>query len=111
MDGERTMDGLEFRLRPRGPGRWFKAAFLGLWLCGWAAGEAFALWALVIGARALLTGEPPKPAAAPLQVGAALGMGAFLLAWLAVWTLGGIAAGTPTLQSWLVEDRPLAHSQ
>ena len=61
------MEGLEFRLRPGGPGRWFKAAFLGVWLCGWAAGEAFALWALVIGARALLTGEPPKPGAAPLE--------------------------------------------
>lgn len=64
---------LEHVLRPRGAGRFVSAAFLAFWLCGWAAGEAFALW--VVGATAI-----PLPAAV------------FLLFWLGLWTLGGYAA-------------------
>ena len=33
---------MEVRLRPQGVGRYFGAAFLAFWLCGWAAGEVFA---------------------------------------------------------------------
>jgi hypothetical protein len=46
------------------------AAILGVWLCGWAMGEAMAI-------GTLLTGVP--------DAGATL----FLVAWLGAWTLGG----------------------
>jgi hypothetical protein len=58
MIGERTSEGWQARMRPQGIGRFFPAAFLSFWLCGWAAGESFALWMLFQGVRALLTGEP-----------------------------------------------------
>jgi hypothetical protein len=54
------------------PRIWLVVAFLGLWLVGWATGEAFAL-------REILG---PGPPAARL----------FLVVWLAGWTFGGAAA-------------------
>ncbi|HKQ57382.1 MAG TPA: hypothetical protein VJY35_05905 [Candidatus Eisenbacteria bacterium] len=82
----------EIRLAPRGAGRWFGAAFLLFWLCGWAMGEAFALTMLVKGAIALLTGTPITSGGSPVTLAAVLAFGAFLLFWLAIWTVGGIAA-------------------
>lgn len=52
---------------------WGLVLFLGFWLCGWLMGETFALKMLVSG-RAGLVGS------------------LFLLVWLAMWTLGGVAA-------------------
>jgi hypothetical protein len=63
-------DGLEVVLPA--PRVWIAIVLLGLWLAGWAAGEVFAL-------RAML-------ASAPLPARA------FLLVWLAFWTLGGAFA-------------------
>ncbi len=105
MIGERTNEGWRLELRTRGPGRYFAAAFLAFWLCGWAAGEAFALWLLAKGVIALLTGAPLDRGHAPLQVGAALAIGAFLLVWLSLWTLGGIAAGAELLRLLFGVDR------
>src|SRR6185503_2242623 len=82
----------EIRLAPRGAGRWFGAAFLLFWLCGWAMGEAFALTMLVKGAIALLSGTPIHSGGSPVTLAALLAFGAFLLFWLAIWTVGGIAA-------------------
>ena len=96
------------RLKPQGVGRYFSAAFLAFWLCGWAVGEAFAIWILVKGGHALLTGTPPEPGRAPLEVGPALAMGGFLLFWLAIWTMGGFAAIWALLSSLWAEDRILA---
>src|SRR5262245_39794330 len=109
MAGERTTDGYLVRLRPHGFGRYFTAAFLTVWLCGWAAGEAFALWFLGNGIAALITGEPPQGSPVPLQAGVALGIGAFLLFWLTFWTIGGIAAGSEWLRLLWGEDRILAN--
>jgi len=83
-----------FRFRPVGPGRFFVAAFLSLWLCGWLAGEVFALWALwrILGAF-LAGGEGPLPVAL------------FLLVWLSFWTLGGAAALRELLRALWSEDR------
>ncbi len=50
--------------------RSFPAAFLIFWLCGWAVGEFFAIYAILSGES-----EP------------------FLIFWLCGWTLGGIFAG------------------
>lgn len=110
MIGERTTEGWEVGLRPRGAGRFFSAAFLLFWLCGWAAGEAFAIWILVKGASALLTGEPLNPGGGPLEVGPALAAGAFLLFWLSIWTIGGIGAIAALFQMLWAEDRVVAGS-
>lgn len=105
MIGERTHDGWQLRLRSRGGGRFLGAGFLAFWLCGWAVGEAFALWLLVKGAFALWTGTPPDPGRAPLEVGPAVMAGLFLLVWLALWTLGGIMAASELLKLLFGEDR------
>jgi hypothetical protein len=108
MIGERTLEGRMFRLRPRGVGRFFSAAFLLFWLCGWAIGEGVVLWLLVRGGYALITGTPPDAGRAPLETGPALAVGAFLLVWLSFWTLGGIAAIGAVLQLLWAEDRIIA---
>ena len=108
MIGESDMEGRTIRLRPRGVGRFFSAAFLLFWLCGWAVGEGIVLWILVRGGYALITGTPPDAGRAPLETGPALAMGAFLLFWLAFWTLGGIAAIGALLQLLWAEDRIVA---
>src|SRR5687767_8207389 len=63
-------------------------AFLAFWLCGWAAGEAFALrwlvWSVLGGA-----GSPAARAAAQPMGWV---MGGFLLVWTIFWTIGGVAA-------------------
>jgi hypothetical protein len=92
-------------LKPHGTGRFFGAAFILFWLCGWAVGEGLALWLLGNGAAALMNGAPIGQSRAPLQVGPALAMGAFLLVWLALWTLGGIAAIGQFLRLTWSEDR------
>lgn len=59
------------------PGIWPLAAFLGLWLCGWAAGEvsaAKALWGLVRSWQGDWMALFPA---------------VFLVVWLAGWTIGG----------------------
>lgn len=105
MIGERTHDGWQLRLSSRGGGRFLGAGFLAFWLCGWAVGEAFAMWLLAKGAFALLTGTPPDPGRAPLEVGPAMLVGLFLLVWLALWTLGGIMAASELLKLLFGEDR------
>jgi hypothetical protein len=81
MVGERTSEGWQARMRPQGIGRFFPAAFLTFWLCGWAAGEGFALWFLFHAVRALLTGEPIV-GRSPTPIPVILAMGAFILFWL-----------------------------
>lgn len=68
-------------LRAAGVVRYVAATFLGLWLCGWAAGELAALIALVW--------VVPKMASGAIGY---LGVIAFILAWLTFWTIGGAAA-------------------
>src|SRR5262245_21101596 len=105
MAYEQSGGGGELKLRSCGVGRFMSAAFLAFWLCGWAVGEGFVLWILITGAAALVTGRPPEAGREPLQVGPALFMGAFLLAWLALWTVGGIAAIAELLRLLWGEDR------
>jgi hypothetical protein len=98
MKIERTGAGLEARLAMAGISRFFSAAFLAVWLAGWAVGEAFAVWLLSVGAWSLLTGHPPEAGREPLRPEVALPIGLFLLFWLALWTLGGVMAGRELLR-------------
>jgi hypothetical protein len=108
MKLERTMAGLEARLRPTGAGRFGGAAFLALWLVFWAVGEALALGILLWGGWALLTGQPPGAGRAPLETGPALATGVFLLVWVAFWSLGGWMAGHEFFRLIWSSDRILA---
>ena len=106
---ERTESGLEARLKVAGLGRYIGAAFLSFWLAGWAAGEAFALWMLGAGAYSLFTGRSPLSHHQPSSVIFALAAGGFLLFWLSLWTLGGIAAGHELLRLLFGRDQLVAN--
>lgn len=71
MQVERDGDALTVRLAS--PCSCLEAAFISVWLCGWAVGEVFAVVMLFAPAT-------PLPARA------------FLLLWLTLWTLGGLVA-------------------
>lgn len=93
---EPTGSGLMVTVQCSSATRWVQGGFLGVWLCGWAAGELFALAFLIAGGwavvKALLAGE-----LAVLFM--AIPVGAFLLLWLAGWSLAGVAVGTAFLKS------------
>jgi hypothetical protein len=95
-------------LRPHGSGRFFAASFLGLWLCGWLAGECFALWLLANAMVSLMSGADSGPV--HLKQGPAVAIGGFVLLWLTVWTIGGIAAMTEFFRLICGEDRVSAES-
>jgi hypothetical protein len=92
MNVTQTDAGFEVVLRSTGVGRFFGAGFLGLWLLGWLAGEAFAIWMLGAGGWSFLTGQPPAAGREPVTLGVAVAAGLFLIFWLSLWTLGGVAA-------------------
>lgn len=77
----------------RGLARLLPAAFLAFWLCGWFAGEVFALGGVLNALAALFDFDLPSWVPA-VRVGAnaALPVLAFLVVWLSLWTFGGIAA-------------------
>jgi hypothetical protein len=83
-----------FRFRPQGPGRFFVAGFLSFWLCGWLAGEIFALWVLW---RLLTSGLATGQWALPALL--------FLLVWLSLWSFGGAVALQQVLGALWSEDR------
>src|SRR5262252_5066551 len=97
MQVEQTASGTERRLEVSGFGRFFGAPFLAAWLAGWAVGEFFALSVIFKGVRSILGGHS-HAGAHPVGVGMALGGGLFLLVWLGLWTLGGLAAGSQLLR-------------
>jgi hypothetical protein len=74
--------------RPTGCMRFGLGAFLVFWLCGWAAGEAFALRGLLWS----LSGGINSPAAKAASQPMGWVIGGFLLLWTFLWTLGGAAA-------------------
>ena len=97
MHVEESAIGRERRLQVSGIGRFLGVPFLSVWLVGWAIGEFFALAVLVKGGWSVLTGHAQAGAGVPLAVGAVFA-GLFLLVWLSLWTLGGIAAGHELLR-------------
>src|SRR5689334_3927967 len=92
MNISRTDAGFEVVLRSTGFARFLGAGFLGVWLTGWLAGETFALWMLAAGAWSFFTGQPPAAGREPVNIGVAAAGGLFLIFWLSLWTLGGVAA-------------------
>ena len=98
MKLERTGAGLETQLRITGLCRFGGVAFLALWLAGWAVGEGFVCWILGRGAWSLLTGQPLGAGQKTLEFTAALPIGLFLVFWLILWTIGGVAAGRELLR-------------
>ena len=104
-------DAEEIVLRQTGLLRWFAAAFLAFWLCGWALGEAVAL-ALFLGpvaaplveaARELFPGLVGRVPAGPENL--PLPVYAFLGAWLVAWTWGGLSAAWALLRVVAGSDR------
>ena len=110
MVGERVPEGLLVRLRPSGVARFFPAAFLLVWLCGWAFGEWFALYFLAKGVLALLNGAPFDEGHSRGAVGFTIAAGGFLIFWLVLWTLAGIGAMAAFLRLLWSEDRITASS-
>jgi hypothetical protein len=108
---ERTFEGWQASVRARGFARYFGAAFLGLWLCGWAAGEVFVVVFLVGIAWQGLTGQPIHPGLPTIEDSTApLAVAGLLLLWLTLWTLGGVAALWSFLRMLWAEDRLVVRS-
>lgn len=97
LERESFGTGWQASLRPRGAGRFVAAGFLGVWLCGWAAGEYFAGGTLLAALRQLLAPDlelawlPRMRGSVPANPWPVV---AFLAVWLTIWTIGGIAAMT-----------------
>lgn len=101
--------GLSVSLRASGAGRYFGAAFLAVWLAAWVVGEMVALGFLILLLRsaiaAALGTARPIPGGEWIA-GAAAGIALlFLLVWVTLWTVGGIAAITELLRNLAGEDR------
>ena len=94
-------------MRPRGVARFFPAAFLAFWLCGWAAGEVMVFWLLLHGAKMVLAGQPVG-GAHPEPLLAVAGVALFLLLWLSLWTVGGFMTVGEFLRLVWSEDRIIA---
>ena len=108
MDFEQTGQGQQVRLRPHGAGRFVSAAFMSVWLCGWAIGEAIVGWIVGKGIHALATGEPLSRDGSTPAAGVLLIAGAFVAVWLVFWTIGGVMAMREWCRLLMGEDRLLA---
>lgn len=88
--------------------RYLDAIFLLVWLVFWVVGEVLALALVVIliaGAASAALGRPPLLASwVPPTDGSVTVFLCFLLIWLTLWTVGGLAAGTNLLRRLSGED-------
>ena len=95
LNTEPSGSGLQTTLRAQGLLRYFPAAFLCVWLCGWAVGEWFALRMLVsmlpVAGGVLATWLPPVGGRLPSGPAMPFFLG-FIVFWLSLWTLGGFGA-------------------
>lgn len=96
-------------LRASGLRRYFDAAFLGLWLVGWAIGEVVAVGVIVaiILVPILRWREVDLPPffESWTSAGVPIAIFLFLLVWVTFWTIGGYAALTHFLRSVAGKDR------
>ena len=94
-------------LRPSGIGRYFTAAILSAWLVCWVVGEVFAitmLGALFSSIAGAFPEHLPAWSTDLLTSGGAAFALLFLVLWLTLWTVGGIAALTQVMRSLVGED-------
>jgi hypothetical protein len=94
-------------LRPSGIGHYFNAAILSAWLVGWIMGEVFAITMLGVLFSSIARAFPehlPAWSADLVTTGGAAFALLFLLFWLTLWTVGGIAALTQVMRSLAGED-------
>lgn len=68
---------------------WFNIFFTGFWLVGWTLGEITVIAMIIAGLVALIAGKGPQTSGG---IGGMFFMGLFILAWLGVWTVGGVFA-------------------
>jgi hypothetical protein len=102
MDDDFGVGGNIAELKPRGILRYFDVLFLAAWLCGWLLGELFALFAVfsILGAAFFPQWLPIWQTPRGMELGAgSLTVLLFLFFWLALWTLGGLAALDHLLRS------------
>jgi hypothetical protein len=103
MTTDRGPSGLEtISLRPIGWGRYIEVVFLGVWLAGWLAGEVVVLivfGGMVAGMIAAAFGITLSFASRLAPDGSAPFFVLFMIFWLTMWTIGGIAAGTQFLRA------------
>jgi len=92
--------------RPSGFGRYLIAAFLLVWLAGWAMGEGFALYAIagILTRAAGSITRMPDWLSHPASTGAVVFIVLFITLWLTFWTIGGVAAWTFFFRSLWGED-------
>ena len=98
MHVDRTAAGITARLRQTGVGRFGAAAFLSVWLTGWAAGECAATFALARMVQSAVQGDLGAGDGGQFDFGAGLGGSLFLLVWLTLWTIGGFVAARELLR-------------
>jgi hypothetical protein len=94
-------------LRPSGIGRYVTVVFLSVWLVGWGMGEAFAismLGMLFSSIAGVFPEHLPDWSADLVTSGGAAFAILFLLFWLTLWTIGGVAALTHLMRSLVGED-------
>src|SRR5512134_980681 len=97
LEPEHQGGGMQVTLRPRGVGRLFQAAFLCVWMGGWAMGMWFAL-GLFTSALEAVYGPGALPASLHFGAGPTVSRAeapmvfTFLLPWLGLWTMGGALA-------------------
>lgn len=108
LERESWGSGWQVSLRVTGVMRFLVVAFLGVWLCGWAAGEFFAGTTFLAGLRDWLAPDldlswlPHMKSRMPSAPAPVL---AFLAVWLAGWTAGGLVAMREMVRALMGVDR------
>ena len=97
LEPEPNGSGWQVTLRAQGVLRYVLAAFLSVWLCGWAFGECFGFMLLGSALRVALgpgwlTDWLPAMNVSPPAPGLLPAFFAFISVWLSLWTLGGLGA-------------------
>ena len=109
-----AVEGDSVTLRASGVGRYVEAAFLGVWILGWAIAELFVLAVLGSMLTALFgflhESELTRLGRSALERAPGFEMGflaifLFLMLWLSLWTFGGLAAVSSCLRLAAGSDR------
>jgi hypothetical protein len=91
-----------FTFRPTGWGRYIDVAFLAVWLTGWLVGEVVVsviLGGMLAGMIASVFGITLSFASRMTPDGSTPFFVLFMLFWLTMWTIGGLAAGMHFLRT------------